>query len=808
MLSSSSPSFQPSTHCVRFSKSNHDSFLPYPHRSTSDACDSIHSLLPSAPLTPDIFFNCSQESPLSPCPSPTSLFECKVSQNFFPQHTTVYPSPPPTDSQLGQNIPLPTPCGASPPIQLPELPPRHSEGSFGGVLDSPLVMRIEPSKCQGPLSPPPTLPKQTLSLPPTDYEIARGLQPSEYRSIGPNGFCSSPASSTKSGDEICHPEPLSISWSMDRAEGSLPISFSSNPFFVDPVPHFSAEGTEDLSNCHSSNYSDVHAALSKYCFFTTPNHPHSPPYHFPYEDQDFDPMICDVHPIKFGGLSRHAHYVKDCSPGPFFTPTSPLISSPSSSENEFEPSDSDDGCMSPISAPASPSLRTFSELPVIDDDDSNIVDLDYGDGCLMQFSNLDDDSWTQPSALLPPTAPEIGIKNADDSRAPTIRSFPGVDTDDDLIPVELASRSWAPERCLVIPATAYITPTSLEFPHLKDARLFLDHSVAGINRNSSLLLLHEDKLNGIPTGSSWIDAELDQLDPELIKRELELKGLLDMRRRSLAVERKARMIEAQYENIKNFSYRDIESSLEAGECMHGEDFSNASLEAEGERDARLQTQQDEARMQSEAMQAKRTRRGARERVKEIGALVKIRLRERGILPCNKSSSHVDIVGKDEEMEVEDPFPANDPYAQDLEMVVTGGNNHWGSKAKSSKCTFTTMPQLVAHMILRRHEARLRPLTKARSLFSGKKLTPLDGCNIPLGHNTYYGDYKRSPLAMNSVDVTEGDLSMPCGHNKDILLDCKHHSQAHSASGSQMDVDECQIDELLIGDLDDLELNST
>ncbi len=76
-----------------------------------------------------------------------------------------YPSPPSTHSHAKRSVPLPyelAPC-ASP------WPPQHL---YGGILDSPLVMQQAPLAAL-PISPPPTLPTTTHSLPEADADFSQ-----------------------------------------------------------------------------------------------------------------------------------------------------------------------------------------------------------------------------------------------------------------------------------------------------------------------------------------------------------------------------------------------------------------------------------------------------------------------------------------------------------------------------------------------------------------------------------------------------------------------------------------------------------
>ncbi|KAK0210056.1 hypothetical protein DFS33DRAFT_254179 [Desarmillaria ectypa] len=79
-----------------------------------------------------------------------------------------YPSPPPTISPLGRSVPLPTLCVGG----LYKLP---VGATYGGILDSPVLVDHDLAKSFLPPSPPPTLPTPTTALPPTDEPAVQPL---------------------------------------------------------------------------------------------------------------------------------------------------------------------------------------------------------------------------------------------------------------------------------------------------------------------------------------------------------------------------------------------------------------------------------------------------------------------------------------------------------------------------------------------------------------------------------------------------------------------------------------------------------
>jgi hypothetical protein len=77
---------------------------------------------------------------------------------------SAYPSPPSTSSNSKRSVPLPCLHADHHHDPSQELS-RPSSKPFGGVLDSPIVMRHDSLGCHMPLSPPPTLPTKTQALP-------------------------------------------------------------------------------------------------------------------------------------------------------------------------------------------------------------------------------------------------------------------------------------------------------------------------------------------------------------------------------------------------------------------------------------------------------------------------------------------------------------------------------------------------------------------------------------------------------------------------------------------------------------------
>jgi len=199
------------------------------------------------------------------------------------------------------------------------------------------------------------------------------------------------------------------------------------------------------------------------------------------------------------------------------------------------------------------------------------------------------------------------------------------------------------------------------------------------------------------------------------------------------------------------------------------------------------------------MQAKRARKREKERVREVSALVKIKLTERGLsfkktLP-GSPTRHV----KDEDVDV-DGICVTDGFLQDSETYDTGLNGHThrsGNRTKSDKGDITTIPQLVARMILRRREARLRPLTRPRPGRSSEMLSD----PRPTQHPTRLNG--GSPLALSSSTGSD-QFSMV----QNDILSCIGRCRPHDPPLNwDMDVDCHACPDSVVNDLDDLDINS-
>lgn len=717
--------------------------------------------------------------PLSPVPSLS-----RSGHPDFKSNTTVYPSPPPTSSRPGQSVPLPDVC-ATPGLIATKQSLESYDHSFG--LDSPPTIGHEVLKLRDPFSPPPTLPTQTLTLPPMEYD------PTTYQEMQ-GGLNFNSQSTSMMPADVHHPGIRYLSPPPSPEGKAAGDSFSSsahdNLFFADspqPLPLFvDHEVPEMVDPFDYHSYDTLRTRPAQRKWYPAVDVPmnddssklsdtistSSGPWYLPGEDVDSDMTLWDhmtqatSSPPLYILRPQDFHHNRLLSP-PYPHPSSPLLSSPASSDQDLDSHDFDDRLMTPFSPPSSPLLRSFSDLPMVEDEDDYLSHISH------------DNRPTFGSTSQIPSQSE----NCS-GKATSIRSFPGVEVDADLIPIDLASRSSAPEHCIVIPASPYITPsTLLSLPPTSHSAghhgNFYSDSSAKYGGSSSLLL-YDDFQNDVVVGSSGLDTVLDQLNPAIVAKDLELKWLLDLRTRVLASERKARMVEAQYENLKAFWLRDVRNRAEV---------------VEDEPEAQFQLQQDEARMQmSLAIQAKKARKRERGRLKEIDALIEIKLKEKGLLPGHNN----------EGMELSSPCGA-DGDMQDRDAGGIGSASHKCVHDARSNKDITSMPQLVARMILLRRESRLRPLTRPRHVRGGQGSA---SCYSQQGRAT--GRHRSSPLALTAPSIHDqhGVISeeWPESQSNALQFDrerCRLHSPLHW----RMDIDRHACSDSGLNTLDDLDLDS-
>lgn len=456
----------------------------------------------------------------------------------------VYLSPPSSSSASKSTIPLPEEAS-----EFPLLYSTH----LAGVLDSPPVMRRADLASQKPLTPPPTIPHQTLNLPDADVDALSDDQDVELT----EGVCESDEFFT-SPSESSSPHsvgfdfplsPLSPSWDSRCARA---LTIATSPDFR-ALEHFNG--------------------LFSPCDATAP---HALDY-------------CDPPPISPRKPSSLLEVDVD-APRPLLAPINiPWASSPST-ESDPEP---------PSSSSSSSSLTSLIDYDELPSPSSPLISrLDLPD---LEGDGLPKIVPSSPSRRSFSSLPDADIEMGDstsDSVTPLpsqqLLSLPGVETDDDLIPSITAPTHSIP-----------YTPTQ------------------------PLLFIDDPRDVPLPRSPSPEDFDLflspeDITDPELAK-------LFDLRKRSMAAERAARRLEALTEDVDLFT----------------------------------------------RAEARKIRKRERERSKEVGALIRLKLGDRVEMSPQEQSPECDLQN----------------YARRRGLI--------GS-----------VSQLVAQMVFRRNET-YRPLAKRK-----------------------------------------------------------------------------------------------
>ncbi|KAF8889819.1 hypothetical protein BD779DRAFT_1519087 [Infundibulicybe gibba] len=455
----------------------------------------IQALKYSSP-SPDLpGFTCNIGAPSHHDPSPP--FTKNISGHLFRKspvvEALVYPSPPPSSSEPKRSVPLPS-----------ETESILSSKPFGGILDSPLIMKHEALRSNLPISPPATLPTQTQELPPTDHEASIDI---DHDSLDPS-FSSAlvaslaPPNAVASSSHLLSPlspvSPVSPQWDHNRIPYPSPSSkecfllseHRPPELFYDVAPPFRPIlKLLDIPESYSTP-SDSWGSFS-------PRSMHS--------DIDSD--------IEMNG-SFNFPRSEDCCmfDGTHDFQDFPHPSSPSI-HNILSLPDLDDD-PSPPNSPSSPSLRSFSSLP--------------GD---------DDDMLTSPGSSL--------------------LALPGAVPDDDFLPSTLGLPDVPASEAMSAPAST---------------------------SSRSLLLL--DDPNDVPPPRSPSPENFD-LDPSLIAEcsDPDFQRLYELRTRSQASERAAKQLETY-------------------------------MLEQGSRYARTE--------------ARNARRKEKERSREVSALLRLKLDERGV----------------------------------------------------------------------------------------------------------------------------------------------------------------------------------
>ena len=394
---------------------------------------------------------------------------------------------------------------------LGEPGPSYSRSPFGGILDSPVVSKHTGLQTQTPPSPPTSQPTMTRHLPPTDHDSAY----MDYTSSPPSGGLLSPLSlshrlesdhldsfrykdgyhASRDGHPYAndvplegptgysvddeHRFPMPFSWhspckrilsspftdDSDSDDGLSASTFSSPETNSDPGEVEEDEGDHSHHSAYFSPPSTSDKILRYHSIDPYPEHD----FYHPTHDDDDDGLLSL--PLSFSSTSpplsplATSPSLPDLDLGPHeqeqqapaTTTTvegSPLLSwgiddqhdvdiqspslplAPLPLFDSFQSFPYDD--MSAI--PGSPSRRRSKDLPTSETESSS----SFGFG-FAPFSS---------SSLIPSSFDSDVVDPYDGpAQRTTWLSLPGADTDDDLIPADLASKNYIPEPGLAIQTT-------------------------------------------------------------------------------------------------------------------------------------------------------------------------------------------------------------------------------------------------------------------------------------------------------------------------------------------------------------------
>ncbi|KAF9460901.1 hypothetical protein BDZ94DRAFT_1264996 [Collybia nuda] len=403
------------------------------------------------------------------------------------------------------------------------MPLRH----FGGILDSPIVPKHEALACHAPLSPPPTLPTPTQALPPTDDAENDMLPSISEQDDYDEPFARSQIQGQgqgQGGDDdgvLRLLSPLSPDWVPNQIQISPDVPFADACVLLHGNhPHH--QHPQQRHGIHSPppgfEYSPPYSTRPALPLLDIPSTPYDSESSWdepPSSLMDFDDDSALSTPLSppQSPLLQKISLDTDPDPEDMFEdhysggkhPFIPYRSPPPVHHIHLLPELED---TSNRRSPSSPSLRSFSSLPELESDPDTEADADMDSD--PDFAFLD------PPTLSPPYSPSSAL-----------RSLPGADPDDDLLPLHLGSPGYIPSDADPVP----LTPLS---PSLNHSR-------------SSLLLL--DDPNDVPPPRSP-SPENFHLDPALLEycagADPEVRRLYELRRRAQAAERAARAMETRY----------------------------------------------------------------------------------------------------------------------------------------------------------------------------------------------------------------------------------------------------------------------
>ncbi len=680
------------------------------------------------------------------------------------QENNDYLSPPLTGNPIGGSVSL-SPLTSLDSIQSNFVPPGIQTYCFGGVLDSPLVMYTEPFRLVAPLSPPPTLPISSSSLPQAESDPYPS-SPSEAHDLDFDfqwaHFDAPTPSSQSSCSSLQSPPPLS------------PVSPQSTEWLSHGFNFPALSLTSPLRNALAYDgicYHDPDARYPHDKRLDEPTSPKSPassllrvqdplyprPYYTEHEIcESPQPFIQDLEPIEFGDTSflpppfgsshrdpdprgdvesltndnhdelgipdsdqRHPSYVEIFEEqaleppyphAPFPPTSSPAIRGSSLPDYDDLEMDVDlpDFFGNP---PSSPSRRSYSALPK---DDLELPDSSpspsYPD------LNVDGDTSTDTIMLSPPESPSLSFL-----------SLPGADTDGDLIPLELAPTKSSSSNDSVSPSP---------YPMSTHPLLVIDDSTPEQS-------LHQRS----PSPEPCALFDMNLLTPQIPQTDEDLRKMCGLLKRARDKEKAARQIESIIEDEERVA-RSI-----------------GGPSGKGVADA-----------WDKLVEARRKTRKMKERVREIATLLRLKLAQRGWKIGKDESGNPVLVPMSPEP---GPTATVSLSSEDEDGMKVDSQQQRLRGVPQKRQRITSPRQLLVKMIMDRHEPRYNPNLRAGIAPKRKSRSPLartsvsareveveddvdnDAPDSALASDVMMGDINGSvPQGLDDLDLGLGSLQIP------------------------------------------------
>ncbi|KAF7359034.1 hypothetical protein MSAN_01244100 [Mycena sanguinolenta] len=459
--------------------------------------DGAH-LIPCTDVGPHFSFtSCPHSSHGSVCTTSPQPHEIQDSRKH-----SVYPSPPPTNSQPKRNVPLPAAA---------------RQYHFGGVLDSPVVLMKAPAYT--PWSPPPTNPTPTHALPPADAQDSSFLFP-----ISEQQECPSPRPTTPqllspispewtpnrkpedvfavddSGDCVLMSQPGAYDYGFaadvdadhDILDGAGP--FGRPALYPLDIPMYSSKRMHDdeVPAGQPSVFLGFHGVMPEHLVAGSGDDAASPFEYVPpspSSSRDFDSTSSesDLDDLDFG---------LDSSPGPSSHSPSPLRSFASLPSSDLDDLDLDMDLGPGLGMSPSPSRRSVASLPSFDDSEPYIFS---------DFSSYETDSSSSSSYE---GADELLEGSPDPSMAMAMSPPPNVPPQNALcldLPIDATSAKAPPPPSILDAFTPEELAERLP-PYLPQSEL---DALLGVRTRARIALAECSAAPAQPSGPDSVGLSLD-----------------------------------------------------------------------------------------------------------------------------------------------------------------------------------------------------------------------------------------------------------------------------------------------------------